>query len=159
MNQRKTGINGKNIIVSARVVPPSPSQEEWEACFNCNFDESPVGYRPDTIFLSNLPINWFQLDHTTRIHSSSELFKYMSQFGEVRYEFWVFLNSEMRRIDKDPLFATIGIVFNSYEGFCNAITTLRNRVIIKPNVKKEFLLGVAFDTTHFFSKQSKRERR
>lgn len=65
----------------------------------------------------------------------------------------------MKRIDKAPLFATIGIVFESYEGFCNCITTLRNRIITKPNVKKEFLLGVTFDTTHFFSKQSKRERR
>lgn len=87
LNQRKTGINGKNIIVSAELVPPSPSKEEWEAVFNCNFDEAPIGYRPDTVILSNLPVNWFQLENTSHIHSSSELFIYMSQFGEIQYEF------------------------------------------------------------------------
>ena len=48
------------------------------------FDELPVGCRPDTIVLSNLPLNWFQLDNNHSIHSSHCLYHFLSQFGTIR---------------------------------------------------------------------------
>lgn len=69
-----------------------------------------------------------------------------------------FQHSEIQRMDSSSLFTSIGIVFKSYEGFCKCISTLKGHVLSKPNIKKEFILEVSFDRTHFFSERSKQER-
>ena len=89
INNRKTGINGKNIIISARIYPPTPNQSQWESFFSKQvidqFDRTSVGYRPDTILLSNLPVKWFNLENLTSIPSDHEFFPFFNQFGTVSY--------------------------------------------------------------------------
>ena len=89
MDNRKTGINGKNIILSAKIFPPTPNQSQWESFFSKQvidqFDRTDVGYRPDTILLSNLPVKWFNLENLTTIPSDHEFFSFFGQFGTISY--------------------------------------------------------------------------
>ena len=91
MNGRKTGINGKNIIIFARIEPPTPQQSQWESFFSKQvierFDRAPIGYRPDTVIISNLPVKWFNLENLVDIPSNHELHGFFSQFGTILYVF------------------------------------------------------------------------
>lgn len=88
LDQRKCGMNGKNLIVSARLIITTPVRQQIERYYGKTieqeFDELPVGCRPDTIILSNLPMNWFQLENNHSIHSSHSLYHFLSQFGTIR---------------------------------------------------------------------------
>ena len=81
-------MNGKNLIVSARFITTTPIHQQIERYYGKSieqqFDELLVGCRPDTIVLSNLPLNWFQLDINHSIHSSHCLYHFLSQFGTIR---------------------------------------------------------------------------
>lgn len=163
MDQRKTGINGRNVIISITQVSPFPSKQNWESFFGMDcihhFNQSPVGYRPDTVILSNLPVKWFQLENRTLINANHPLFVDLSQFGDILSTLcFDLIPREMQRMDTSPLFATVGVVFKSYDGFCNCITHLRDHIMTKAGIKKEFLLHVDFDKTHYFSKETKRRR-
>ena len=56
------------------------------------------------------------------------------------------------------LFVTLGVLFRTYAGFCNCMGLLRNRMMRKEGIKKEFVLHVSFDTSQFFSARCIRER-
>ena len=56
------------------------------------------------------------------------------------------------------LFVTLGVLFKTYAGFCNCMGLLRNRMMRKEGIKKEFVLHVSFDTSQFFSARCIRER-
>lgn len=86
LNGRHTGISGRNIAVTASVCPPAPSPEEWETHFHCfseaEFSALPVGCRPDTVVVSNIPLRWMGMKAVTD-EITPQLKGFFSQFGEV----------------------------------------------------------------------------
>ncbi|KAL7038027.1 hypothetical protein ACKWTF_009434 [Chironomus riparius] len=69
---------------------PFPTKHDWDSFFRDakNMDEMHAGERPDTIYISNLPIRWFCPRHhenDDQVKPSEVLFKRIfEKFGEVR---------------------------------------------------------------------------
>lgn len=86
MDQRKTGMNGKNLNISASIIPPL-SEVDWISFFgeNCiqEFDHLPVGNRPDTVIIPNLPVKWFHLEEGVSLDSNHEFVAFLSQYGRI----------------------------------------------------------------------------
>lgn len=86
MDQRKAGMNGKNLIISASIIPPL-SEVDWISFFgeNCiqQFHHLPVGKRPDTVILSNLPVKWFHLEEGVALDANHEVVAFLSQYGKI----------------------------------------------------------------------------
>jgi splicing factor, arginine/serine-rich 17 len=69
-----------------------PTRHDWDSFFRdaTNMDEMKAGERPDTIFLSNLPIKWFAPRHQVdknqdNLKPSESIFKRIfEKFGNVR---------------------------------------------------------------------------
>ena len=120
LDGRHSGMNGVNVVINAEIVKPLPDSTEWELFFGGSvserFNQLEVGFRPDTIILSNLPSKWFQTDRPI-----SELFSpFFSHYGDVAFNFSVLFSCrEIVTLSKpDSLFLTIGVRFNTYDS-CN----------------------------------------
>lgn len=67
-----------------------PTRHDWDSFFRDakHMDEMKAGERPDTVYLSNLPIKWFcprHLENEPNVKPSESLFKRIfEKFGEVR---------------------------------------------------------------------------
>lgn len=157
-------------MVSAAIVPPLPAQDEWETIFHCRSEEEfsslLPGCRPDTVVLSDIPIRWLGLKAPLLEKGSSSLSELNAFFGSngtVKFSLSSSLiNSEIQLISSSEidsfLYATIGVRFASYQGFCACMKALRNRLMQKDGVKKSFMLRVSFDRSAFFSEKKKRQR-
>lgn len=78
-------------IRAAEAKDDFPTRHDWDSFFRDarNMDEMKAGERPDTIHITNLPINWFcprHLENTENVKPSENIFKRIfEKFGEVRY--------------------------------------------------------------------------
>ena len=160
LDGRHSGMNGVNVVINAEIVKPLPDSTEWELFFGGSvserFNQLEVGFRPDTIILSNLPSKWFQTDRPI-----SELFSpFFSHYGDVAFNFSVLFSCrEIVTLSKpDSLFLTIGVRFNTYDSFSFCMRDIRNRFLSRNDTYNLFFLVVDFDRNHILSEQAKKEK-
>jgi splicing factor, arginine/serine-rich 17 len=93
LDNRKVRIAGFTEYASVRAVETKgdfPSRHDWDSFFRDakNMDEMKPGERPDTVFLSGMPIKWFRPRHQENdetIKPSENLFKRIfEKYGTVR---------------------------------------------------------------------------
>lgn len=93
LDGRQVKLTGFSDYIKVRAVESKsefPTRHDWDSFFRDakNMDEMKAGERPDTVYLSNLPIRWFCPRHHENddiVKPSESLFKRIfEKFGEVR---------------------------------------------------------------------------
>jgi splicing factor, arginine/serine-rich 17 len=93
LDGRKVKLNGINEYAQVKASEAKcdfPTRHDWDSYFRDakNCDEMKAGERPDTVYISNLPIKWFCARHhenDDNVKPSENLFKRIfEKFGEVR---------------------------------------------------------------------------
>lgn len=93
MDGRQIKLTGFTEYIKLRALESKdefPTRHDWDSFFRDakNMDEMKAGERPDTIYLSNLPIKWFCPRHQENengIKPSENLFKRIfEKYGDVR---------------------------------------------------------------------------
>ena len=93
LDGRKVKLNGFSEYAQVKAMEMKcefATRHDWDSFFRDakNMDEMKAGERPDTLFLSNLPIKWFCPRHQENVEGvkpSESLFKRIfEKFGEVR---------------------------------------------------------------------------
>lgn len=93
LDGRKVKLNGFNDYAQVKAQEAKcdfATRHDWDSFFRDarNMDEMKAGERPDTVYLSNLPIKWFcarHLENDDNVKPSESLFKRIfEKYGEVR---------------------------------------------------------------------------
>lgn len=77
-------------VKAAEAKDDFPTKHDWDSFFRDakNMDEMKAGERPDTIYISNLPIKWFaprHMENESNVKPSENIFKRIfEKFGDVR---------------------------------------------------------------------------
>ena len=92
VNGMRSSINNVILTVRAEFLSSRLSQNDWESFFggeiSNRFDTMPIGHRPDTVILKNLPARWIGVtpsEDPISVPESHPLYQFFSQFGAVRY--------------------------------------------------------------------------
>ena len=93
LDGRKVKLTGFSDYAQVKAIESKcdfPTRHDWDSFFRDakNMDEMKAGERPDTVYLSNLPIKWFcprHQENDDKVKPSESLFKRIfEKFGEVR---------------------------------------------------------------------------
>lgn len=84
LNRVKIKLDGfdEQLKLKANKIKIGPFKHEWESFFRDNpqMEELKPGYRPDTVFIQNLPLKWFGGD----ILKTNWLIDVFSTYGDIR---------------------------------------------------------------------------
>jgi splicing factor, arginine/serine-rich 17 len=142
-----------------------PSRHAWDSFFRdaTDMDEMKPGERPDTVYISNLPIRWFlhERDQNEDSPPSESLFKKIfEKFGSIRQvdvpaadPFRMQMKSTMRGMIAPPQDSNVYfegyIQFSEYVSFVRCMDALRGRKLLRKRdeIAEWCTIAVDFDKT------------
>lgn len=153
-----------------------PHRRVWDDFFSSakDMDEMKPGQRPDTVYISNLPSNWFVPYHLTgedAVPSEKIFYRVFEKFGSIRYVD-IPICDPYRKKMKDHIsglknssferteFFEGYIQFKDYIGFTRAMDALRNMKLVHKEEETaiEVNIKVDFDKSKHLSDGSIRRR-
>lgn len=91
IDNKRYGINGRTFLIHVEQTSVTPRQTDWESYFGVHNEEEfcrlPIGKRPDTVIISNLPGRWFEIDvmsSNRMITPSLQLIAFFETFGDIQ---------------------------------------------------------------------------
>uniref|UniRef100_A0A8D9AXV2 A-kinase anchor protein 17A n=1 Tax=Cacopsylla melanoneura TaxID=428564 RepID=A0A8D9AXV2_9HEMI len=153
--------------------PDFPTRHDWDSYFRDarNMNEMKPGERPDTIYLSNLPVKWFSTKLKPNHPSEVMLRRVFQNYGDIR-EVDVPINDPYRAqmkpyISGMTLFAHAQtqifeayVQFKEYVHFVKAMDALRGMKLLHVDGDKAYCANVKvdFDRTKHLSESTIRKR-
>lgn len=155
-----------------------PTRHDWDSFFRdaSNMDEMKCGERPDTIYVSNLPIKWFTPRHMEMEENpkpSENIFRRIfEKFGDVSHvdipvcdPYRSKMKSYMTgmknyNFEQDQFFEGY-IQFSEYVGFVKTMDEFRGMKLVKKDGDKNLSVNVTmdFDRTKHLSDASIKRRK
>lgn len=147
--------------------PDFPTRVDWDGFFHDakHMNENEPGERPDTIYMSGLPFDWFQNSPNGDIEN---VFRHIfSEYGEISYIDIPQCDPYRKQMDQDisgiqlsswsygeDLFFEVYIQFTEYSSFVAAMASICGRIMVRkgPNGElNEARIKVDFDKTAHLS--------
>lgn len=154
-----------------------PNKHSWDSYFRDakNMDETKPGERPDTIYISNLPIRWFVSNHLKDEDdvkpSEKILYRIFEKFGKIRHvdvptcdPYRSKMKSHMTGLQNhsfdDKEFFEGYIQFKDFVGFLKAMDTLRGMKLLHKTNNNCYAIDISvdFDKTKHLTEPSIKRR-
>ncbi|CRK98148.1 CLUMA_CG011516, isoform A [Clunio marinus] len=181
LDGRKVKLTGYNDYAQVRATEAKsdfPSRHDWDTFFRDakNMDEMKAGERPDTMYLSNLPIKWFCSRHhenEENVKPSEVLFKRIfEKFGEVklvdipicdpyRHKMKSGLTGLRDFSFENDMYFEGYIQFSEYGSFVRAMDEFRGMKLVRKDVDKLLAvnINVTFDKTKHLNEANIKRRK